>query len=223
MTAKPTSYNLNGQKLGRKGRDTRDRILAATNELLAGPPDVPLSLSAVAREASLGMTSLYAYFNDLTELLLAVLEPVMTDAEGAYLRHLYTLWPDDGLIDHCLEFVTAFHAFWQRHSRILHYRNSVSDAQDKRMMAHRIESATRIIRLLVRQMRHDPMAIGSEAAGMATVLYTGIERIIVVSTDQLMPTIMPGAFEPNVENFLRSEARLLEFGIRTYRASAPKG
>jgi len=77
--AKPLSHNLNGQRLGRKGRDTRARILAATNELLAGPIDTPISLSAVARQASLGMTSLYQYFTDLTELLLALLEPLMTD------------------------------------------------------------------------------------------------------------------------------------------------
>ena len=50
--AKPVSHNLNGQRLGRKGRDTRARILAATNELLANSVDVPISLSAVAREAS---------------------------------------------------------------------------------------------------------------------------------------------------------------------------
>ena len=65
------SHNLLGQRLGRKGRDTRERILAATQRLLDGPIDAPISLSAVAREASLGMTTLYLYFSDLTELLLA--------------------------------------------------------------------------------------------------------------------------------------------------------
>src|SRR4051812_7547086 len=79
--AKPGSHNLNGQRLGRKGRLTRDRILVAANELLATPTDVPFSLSAVARQASLGMTSLYLYFTDLTELLLAILEPLMDEAE----------------------------------------------------------------------------------------------------------------------------------------------
>src|SRR5688500_16342358 len=91
------SHNLNGQKLGRKGRVTRERILAATAELLAGPRDAPISLSAVARQASLGMTSLYNYFSDFTELLLALLEPVMESAEDAYLAQLREPWSDDEL------------------------------------------------------------------------------------------------------------------------------
>jgi len=75
--------NLHGQKLGRKGRVTRDRILAATIELLESPSGEPITMSAVARKASLGMTSLYNYFNDFSELLLAVLDPVMEEAEFA--------------------------------------------------------------------------------------------------------------------------------------------
>ena len=38
----PLSHNLQGQRLGRKGRGTRERILAATERLLAGPPDTPI-------------------------------------------------------------------------------------------------------------------------------------------------------------------------------------
>ena len=66
------SHNLNGQRLGRKGRDTRDRIIAAATELLAEPGNAAFTLSAVARKAGLGMTSLYVYFKDLGELVLAL-------------------------------------------------------------------------------------------------------------------------------------------------------
>src|SRR3546814_11955977 len=55
------SHNLNGQKLGRKGRITRERILAAAIELIDSPEEA-VTLSAVARRASLGMTTLYNYF-----------------------------------------------------------------------------------------------------------------------------------------------------------------
>jgi AcrR family transcriptional regulator len=218
--AKSISHNLNGQRLGRKGRDTRDRILAATNELLASPANFPISLSAVARQASLGMTSLYQYFNDLTELLLVVLEPVMVEAEDSYVRHLRERWPDDALNAHCLEFVSAIHAFWRKHSTILHLRNSMSDQRDKRMMAHRVRVAQPVIGLLVRQMDHDPGVAGSPAAGMATVLYTGIERVVTVATDLILPSVLPGQFAPNIRNFLQSEARLFELGIRDFREVA---
>ncbi len=218
--ARALSHNLNGQRLGRKGRDTRDRIIAATNELLAGSLDAPISLSAVARQASLGMTSLYVYFTDLTELLLAVLEPLSADAEATYLRHLRARWPDESLNAHCLEFVTALHGFWHRNSMILHLRNSMADQRDERMMIHRVQAAQPVIGLLVSQMDQDPGVPGTPAAGMATVLYTGIERVVTIATDRILPTVLPGAFSPNVRNFLRAESRLLELGIREFRADA---
>jgi AcrR family transcriptional regulator len=216
---KGLSHNLNGQRLGRKGRDTRARILAATNELLAGSIDTPISLSAVARQASLGMTSLYLYFNDLTELLLALLEPLTADAEESYLRHLRERWPDDNLNAHCLEFVTAIHGFWHRNSTILHLRNSMADQRDKRMMEQRVRAAQPVILMLVAQMDQDPAVSDTPAAGMATVLYTGIDRVVTVTTDRILPTLLPGEFSPNVRNFLHAEARLLELGIREFRAS----
>jgi AcrR family transcriptional regulator len=215
--AKALSHNLNGQRLGRKGRDTRDRIIAATQSLLEGPRDVPITLSAVAREASLGMTSLYSYFNDLTELLLAALEPVMAKADQAYIGHLRARWPDVTLNAHCMEFVSALHGFWQQNSRILHLRNHMADQQDKRMMEHRVAAARPIISLLVAQMDQDPANTDSQAAGMATVLYTGIERVVTVATDTDLPTLLQGTTFVNIANYIKSEARLLELGIRDYR------
>ena len=88
------SHNLQGQRLGRKGRDTRERILLAAETLLAAPPGAPITLSAVAREASLGMTTLYLYFSDFTELLLAVLDGIMATAEDSYIGRLRERWPD---------------------------------------------------------------------------------------------------------------------------------
>ena len=101
LTPCAVSHNLHGQRLGRKGRDTRERILAATSELVEGDGEEQLSLSAVARRASIKLTSVYNYFTDLTELLLALLEPVMATAEDAYLSLLRERWPDDQLAARC--------------------------------------------------------------------------------------------------------------------------
>lgn len=207
------SHNLVGQRLGRKGRDTRERILAATERLLAGPPDTAISLSSVAREASLAMTTLYIYFNDLTELLLAVLEPVLAQAEDAYIAHLRMPWPDGSLREHCLSFVETYRDFWVRHSRILHLRNSLADGMDARMRQHRIHASWPLIELLVKQMEADPAEISSPASAMATVLLTSVERVITMTTDAWVlqsqveyPTI-------RTRRLVEAEARLLELGI----------
>jgi AcrR family transcriptional regulator len=215
----PLSHNLQGQRLGRKGRGTRERILAATERLLAGPLDAPISLSAVAREASLGMTTLYLYFSDLTELLLAVLEPVMRSAEQRYVGHVRERWPDDELADHCRQFVEAYHGFWEQNSRILHLRNSYADIQDPRMVEHRIETTRPLIGLLVHQMDGDPKVQLSPTFGVATTLLTAIERLVTVSTDANFPSLLIEDPKLHIQTLLGGAARLLELGIRDRRAA----
>lgn len=212
------SHNLNGQRLGRKGRDTRDRILAVAKEILAENDAAQITISEVARRANLRMASLYVYFSDLTELGLALLEPVMTEAETSYLQLLRTPWPDAELCQHCEQFVQGFFRFWQRNSEILHLRNMMADRKDGRMTEHRINSARPVIGLLVEQMRDDPNARGSAAVGMATVLYMGFERAVNIATDRHFGDAMGERFAPDIEHYLEAEARLFELAIADYRA-----
>lgn len=216
----PLSHNLLGQKLGKKGRDTRERIISATKRLLAEPRDTPISMSAVARDASLAMTTLYLYFSDLTEILLAVLEPIMASAEESYMSHLRTRWPDDELGEHCLKFVQAYHAFWDRHSRVLHLRNSLADSNDKRMIQHRITSAQPIIALLVKQMDGDPGVFPTLSSNMASVMLTGVERLVTLATDADFSALQIKDADSRVRELLAAEARLVELGIRDRRMAA---
>ncbi|MCJ2177529.1 TetR/AcrR family transcriptional regulator [Novosphingobium album (ex Hu et al. 2023)] len=212
------SHNLNGQKLGRKGRVTRERILAAAIELIDSPGE-PVTLSSVARRASLGMTSLYNYFTDLTELLLAVLEPVMATAEAAYLHLLRERWPDDELFDCCYRFVRAYHDFWLLHSRLLHMRNALSDQRDARMLAHRIDSTRPIISLLVNQMGRETPSDGADTS-MATMVMIGVERSITVATDQDLRREVGMGPHISEDRFLVPGARLMELAIRDGRSGS---
>lgn len=217
------SHNLAGQRLGRKGRDTRDRILAAMAELLAGPRDTQISLSAVARQASLGMTSIYNYFTDFTELVMAVLEPVMASAEDAYLAMLRNRWSDEELGARCVEFTAAYHGFWARNSRLLHLRNSMSDNPDPRMMLHRVKCTQPIIRLIVQQMDGDSWKHRSPEFAMATMLMIGIERSVTISTDNELPPLIALDIQHDADHFVRPSARMLELAIRDMRSQPKAG
>jgi len=211
------SHNLLGQRLGRKGRDTRERIIAATEKLLAEPAGAPISLSAVAREASLGMTTLYLYFSDLPELLLAVLAPTMATAEESYIAHLREDWADEDLEAHCLRFIEAYHDFWAQHSRILHLRNTYADNGDERMRLARIGMSKGILDLFVAQMEGDPAEVKSSVYYMATVLLTGIERMITIATDEKFRSMFQQDPGPHIRNLLRAEAHLFELALRDGR------
>lgn len=211
------SHNLNGQKLGRKGQATRERIMAAAAELIAEGGEVPISLSAVARRANLGMTSLYLYFTDLTELLLAVLRPVMEDAANGYFRQLGEYWPDEELEERCRSFVQAYFDFWTKHSRVLHLRNNMADQYDERMMAARVRTAQPTIALMRKQMAipgHEPT---QEASSMASVLITGLERAVTVATDTVTPVMIERQFGPRNTNVVEPLTRLLLLAVRDCR------
>ena len=223
-TSRPISpriiLNQNGQKLGKKGLQTRERILAAARKVMADGENEALSLSAIAREAGLGMTSLYAYFSDLTELFLALFEPVMADADAMYLGKLATYWPDETLEADCLEFATSYFNFWSKHTQILHLRHSMAEAGSRRMVRHRVEAAQPMIGLIATQMEHDSNAHRTPALGMATVLFMGLDRMVAVTTHQVLSHVVEGRFRPHVENFLNAEARLFFHGIMDYRRIA---
>ncbi len=215
------SHNLAGQRLGRKGRDTRERILAAAAELIESGPVDQLSLSAVARGASLGLTSVYNYFADLTELLLALLEPVMASAETSYLALLRQRWPDDEIAARCEAFVLAYHQFWARHSRLLHLRNSMADMLDARMMQHRVEATQPIIALLVAQMDAETAAANSRSAafGLATMVMIGIERSVTIVTDRRLHDVLGWGAGDDEGRYVQPGVRLMELAVRDMRAA----
>jgi AcrR family transcriptional regulator len=218
-TPREVSHNLNGQRLGRKGRDTRDRIISVAQEIIANEDETLITISEVARRANLRMASLYVYFADLTELSLAMLEPVMAEAETSYLEVLRTPWPDTELAARCNLFVQGFYRFWQRNAGILHLRNTMADRKDSRMTDHRVNAARPVISLLVTQMGHDPDVRGSAAVGMATVLYMGFERAVNIATDRHFGDAMGERFAPDIEHYMQAEARLFELAIADYRSN----
>lgn len=211
--------NLNGQKLGRKGRDTRARIVAAASQLVAEGDNAPITLSAVARRSGLGLTSLYLYFTDLTELLLAVLEPVDAAADS-YLGLIRTRWPDDNLADHCRAFSSAYYDYWQQHSRILHLRNSLADQNEPRMLQCRVAAARRLIEPLAEQMNGNVRQPQSTEVAFAVMLAMGLERAASVRTDIKLPDLIVEEIMLSPDRFLHPAARMLELGIRDARAGS---
>lgn len=211
------THNLSGQRLGPKGRFTRERIIRAAIDLLDNESDEPFTLSAVARKAELRMSSIYNYFNDLSELMIAVLEPVMASADASYVEEIRPYWPDVELAARCEAFWLAFRDFWQRHAALLHQRNRMSDAGDERMLRHRVEAVRPLIACVQRQLGLDDGAPPTaEIQAMSGVLITGIERTMTVQT---LPNYraMSGLLVSPQSDIMRPAAKLLELAIRDSR------
>ncbi|WP_217429572.1 TetR/AcrR family transcriptional regulator [Sphingomonas bacterium] len=219
------SHNLLGQRLGRKGLETRERILRAALCLLDKPQqDAPITLSSVAREASVGMTTLYLYFPDLGDLVLAALNRVMEAADEAFLDRLRIRWPDEHLDEHCRDFLRAHYLFWHRHARILHLRNSFADAGDQRFVDYRNRVSYPLSHLLLRQTDSVSADASADNLLLATVMLTGFERLATVITTANFHASMKdqGVSDESahIDRLLCAEARLITLGIRDARAKS---
>lgn len=222
--ASKVSHNQLGQRLGRKGQATRERILDAMLRLLDEPDGSAVTLTGVAREAGIGLPNLYLYFPGISELLLAALQHVMENVRLEYVEVMRERWPDDQLEACCRAFVAAHLAFWKRHARLLHMRNAMADANDLQILEFRFASAKPMLDFLNAQMetpdgKRDPLA-----ADMVVVLFTGLERMATVNTNRnhLLASgrLDNQDFEYRVQRQLDAEARLLALAIRDRREAA---
>ena len=78
--------NKQGQALGRKGGETRRRLLDATLELIATEDSHKLTASRIARAAGLASQSFYLYFKDIDEILLVLAEEASADFANSHPR-----------------------------------------------------------------------------------------------------------------------------------------
>jgi AcrR family transcriptional regulator len=230
QAAPQAGYNLLGQRLGRKGQETRERILVTALRLIeASSREAPVTLTSVAREASVGMTTLYLYFPNLGDLVLAVLTRVMDYADSAFVDRLRAIWPDEGLGASAQGFIHAHYQFWRRHSRILHLRNSFEDAGDERFLRYRNGVSRPLIELLIVQMNGPPDQLNSPAGNCAIVLVTGFERLAAITTNPIFMTNLHdmgvAEVQAYIDDLLNAEADLMTLAVRHHRdkAGARKG
>ena len=212
------SHNLNGQRLGRKGRETRERIVRAAIEVLHDEGEEQFTLSAVARRAGLGMSALYNYFTDLSELMVAVLEPVMDSAQETYLSILGTYWPYDEVGDCSEQFWQCYAGFWSSHAAILHQRNRMSDAGDERMLACRVEAGLPLMDGIGRQLGPEGVQeVGAEALALASVVATMMERTVTVQSQPSYRTYTRASLGSDTRSLGHAGAKLLALAITNWR------
>lgn len=132
--------NKNGQQLGRKGIDTRQRLMDATRRLLVTISPFGLTALLVTKKARTAPATFYVYFDDVQDLLYALCAE--TGGEMVDLFENDRLLRDPARMEEdALAFVQAFNRVWDRHSNILLYRNLEADRGDARFDKLRTNAA----------------------------------------------------------------------------------
>jgi len=170
--------NKHGQSIGRKGAESRRRLLDATRELIAVEPAHKLTASAIARAAKLASQTFYLYFKDIDEALLALSHEAGSDMDDVH-NSLSGDWKSAAPADHAKRFVDAFSAYWDRHRAILTVRNYLSDSGHPAFLTVRQDAAIPLIRAIADRIlaAHPDDVDAKSAFARSVIIYSAIERM----------------------------------------------
>lgn len=185
----PQTINKSGQTLGRKGLETRMRVIEATERLLVRSRGLPPPLSSIAREAKISSPTFYLYFSDVPDAIFATVERIaerLTPVTDIAAKP----WHAADAYNHGVAFIDAFFDYWKANSAVLRARNRLADEGNERFVQSRLHSAAVLTSLLAAKFRPAVVhgKVVATAEELAGTILTSIERIATIMVLDLYPT-----------------------------------
>lgn len=172
------------EELGRKGTETRRRLMTAAYELLQTMSAVSLTATAIARHAKTSSATFYVYFDDVSDVVLALAQEASEDL--AEVMSVLASWRSgQSTEDGARAFFKTYRAYWDRHRAILGLRNMEADRGDTRFLSVRGTAGLKVIRELgtiIQEGHPDGNLSGEQAVARATVIFAAIERIAATAS-----------------------------------------
>ena len=172
---------LDGRALGRRGAQTRRRLLDATARLLEDNGLRELRVVDIARAVDLAPATFYQYFHDVEEAVLALSVTVGEEA-GSLSALVAQSWSGPAGLDVVRRLVEDFISNWDHHRAVLRTRNLAAQEGDLRFRAVRNEALrplTEGIAAKVAARGETGVAPYAAAAAMVSML----ERMAAFHTD----------------------------------------
>jgi AcrR family transcriptional regulator len=158
------SVALDGRALGRRGQQTRARLLEATARLLETGGLRDLRVVDIARAVGTSPATFYQYFRDVEDAVLALAGEAAEDLD-AVSRLLAEPWTERS----ARRIVEAFVVSWDEHRAVLRVRNLAAQEGDQRFRAVRNASLRPITEALAARVADSQRAgrIGSDVSPIA--------------------------------------------------------
>lgn len=134
---------LDGRTLGRRGTETRQRLLVATEELLREKGLRDLRVVDIARRVGSSPATFYQYFKDADEAVL-VLAWDLVDAVGPVVEIIDGPWDAEQGFDRARKLISAYVDLWDSHHAVMQVRNLAAEEGDQRFRDARVASVRQL-------------------------------------------------------------------------------
>jgi AcrR family transcriptional regulator len=128
-----------GRVPGRRGRATRQRLLACTVEMLRTSSYRSLKVIDIAREAGTSPATFYQYFTDVDDAILVLAHEMALDSE----RMVHIVgdgnWKGRAGYRTALDLTDAFFAFWDQHRPVIRVVDLGAEEGDRRFRTIHLE------------------------------------------------------------------------------------
>ncbi len=171
--------NKDGQAIGRKGAESRARLLEEARLLLFSAPSEKLTASAIARAAGLASQTFYVYFDDIDEILYVLAEQATKD-NAEIIAELDRPWDFGAVHHHAERVVSAFYRYWDRNRPIFNVRNFRADSGQEAFMQLRNVGAYPVVSRMASCIlaSHGAGNLGKrDALARAVVIFAAMERM----------------------------------------------
>jgi AcrR family transcriptional regulator len=129
--SEPDLVAQDGRPVGRRGAQTRRKLLDATAQLLEHHGVRDLRVVDIARAVGTSPATFYQYFRDVEEAVLTLASDV-GDEVGPLVALLEGSWEGTRGLDSARELVDGFVQYWDRHRAVLRTRNLAAQEGDAR-------------------------------------------------------------------------------------------
>jgi AcrR family transcriptional regulator len=165
---------IDGRTLGRRAKETRRRLLEATEQLLGSQGVRELKVVDIARKVGTSPATFYQYFRDVEDAVLVLAEDLITELDPLE-RLLAEPWTGRNGLDQARQLVDAFINYWDDHRAVLRVRNLAAQEGDQRFRTARHESLAGLLNRLTECIAESQLAgrvapgVLPEAASVALV------------------------------------------------------
>jgi len=164
---------VDGRVPGRRGLATRRKLIDCTIKLLATTPYRDLKITDITRAAGTSPATLYQYFVDLEDVLLAVADQAIDEALQLVDLIEDRQWKAAGGVHSAEALVDGFLEFSRTHRPTLRVVDLLSTEGDKRFRHKRVLMLNALTRSLAAEIERvnprsgvDPMAMAGVLIGM---------------------------------------------------------